>query len=66
VHGHQLQRRLTDLKPLTGLEHELSEALTVEPCAIRAARIAAAHLAVGEDDLGVSTGCLRIVENDVA
>jgi hypothetical protein len=66
VHGHELQGRLPDLEPLTGLEHELGQPLAVEPGAIGAARIAAAHLTTLEKDLGVPTRCLRVVEHDIA
>jgi hypothetical protein len=65
LHGHQLQRGLATLKPLPGLEHELGEALSVEPRAVRAAHVAHANLAVLKQDLRVSTGGLWIVQDDV-
>jgi hypothetical protein len=66
VHRHQLQRGLSDLEPLPRLEHELRQALPIEPCAIGAARIADSNLAILEVNVGVSTRRLGVVQNDVA
>jgi hypothetical protein len=62
---HQLQRRLSDLKPLSGFEHELRQTLSVEPRPVGAASITDADLSALKKDLGVATRRLRIVEDDV-
>jgi hypothetical protein len=66
LHGHQLKRRLSALKPLTWFDDELGQALAVEPRAVRAADIANAYLPVLKQDLRVATRGLWIIEDDVA
>jgi hypothetical protein len=65
MHRHQLQSRLPDLEPLSGLEHELGQPLAVEPGAVGAARIPDAYLPALKEDFGVTARRLRVVEDDV-
>lgn len=66
MHCHELQGRLPNLEPLSGLHGEVCQALAVEPGTVGTPRIADADLAALEDDFGVPTRRLRVVENDVA
>ncbi len=65
VHGHQLKRGLSDLKPLTGFHREVGEALAVEPGAVGAASVPNPDLSALKNDLRMSTRGLGVVEHDV-